>query len=106
MDKNFKIAVIGSGTMGNGIAHISAQSGFKTILIDVNQEQLDKALSVIKNNLDKQIKKKVILLSDKKNIINNISLTTNINDCQNMDLVIEAIPEKYDLKVSVFKITK
>ena len=103
MDKNFKIAVIGSGTMGNGIAHISAQSGFKTILIDVNQEQLDKALSVIKNNLDKQIKKKVILLSDKKNIINNISLTTNINDCQNMDLVIEAIPEKYDLKVSVFK---
>ena len=52
MDKDFKIAIIGSGTMGNGIAHVSAQSGFNTLLVDINQNQLNKALSVISKNLD------------------------------------------------------
>ena len=103
MSQNFKIGVIGSGTMGNGIAHIAAQSGFQTLLIDINQKQLDKALSVIEKNLDRQINKKVISLTDKTNILNNISLDTNISSCKDMDLVIEAVPEKYDLKVSVFK---
>ena len=103
MSQNFKIGVIGSGTMGNGIAHIAAQSGFQTLLIDINQKQLDKALSVIENNLDRQINKKVISLTDKTNILNNISLDTNISSCKDMDLIIEAVPEKYDLKVSVFK---
>ena len=103
MDKNFKIGVIGSGTMGNGIAHIAAQSGFKTILVDINKTQLDKAILTIDHNLDRQIKKKQISLSDKGAIINNILPTTNIHDCQNMDLVIEAISEKYDLKASIFK---
>ena len=60
MIKNFKIAVIGSGTMGNGIAHTAAQSGFKTLLIDINKAQLDKALSTIDKNLDRQINKKIM----------------------------------------------
>tara|TARA_B110000263_G_scaffold216969_1_gene202798 strand:+ start:3082 stop:3936 length:855 start_codon:yes stop_codon:yes gene_type:complete len=103
MKKDLKIAIIGSGTMGNGIAHVSSQSGFKTTLVDINKDQLDKALSIINSNLDRQIKKNIISSIDKENTINNIILTTNINDCKDKDLVIEAIPEKYDLKVSLFK---
>ena len=103
MTENFKISVIGSGTMGNGIAHVFAQSGFKTLLIDIDKNQLNKALATIKLNLDRQIKKNIISSSDKADIINNISLETNIEFCQDMDLVIEAIPEKYDLKVSLFQ---
>ena len=60
MNDKFKIAVIGSGTMGNGIAHVSAQSGFKTLLIDIDENQLKKALESINVNLDRQIKKKNI----------------------------------------------
>ena len=103
MIKNFKIAVIGSGTMGNGIAHVSAQSGFQTLLIDVNEGQLDKALYTIGKNLDRQINKTIISKSDKKNILNNISVSTDIKSCEDVDLVIEAVPEKYDLKVLIFK---
>ena len=103
MVKNFKIAVIGSGAMGNGIAHVAAQSGFKTLLIDINEVQLNKALSTIKNNLDRQINKDIISKSDKKNILNNIVLNTDIKFCEDMDLVIEAVPEKYNLKASIFK---
>ena len=66
MVKNFKIGVIGSGTMGNGIAHVAAQSGFQTSLIDINKVQLNKALSTIKKNLDRQVNKSVISESDKK----------------------------------------
>ena len=103
MIENLKIAVIGSGTMGNGIAHTAAQSGFKTLLVDINQAQLDKAISTIDKNLDRQVNKEIISQSDKQQILNNISLGTNMDSCKEMDLVIEAIPEKYDLKVSVFK---
>ncbi len=103
MIENFKIAVIGSGTMGNGIAHVSAQSGFETLLVDINEDQLKKALSTIEKNLDRQINKSIISESDKKNILNHISISTDINFCKDMDLIIEAIPEKYDLKVSLFK---
>ena len=103
MIENFKIAVIGSGTMGNGIAHVAAQSGFETLLVDINEDQLKKALSTIEKNLDRQINKSIISESDKKNILNHISISTDINFCKDMDLIIEAIPEKYDLKVSLFK---
>ena len=103
MIENFKIAVIGSGTMGNGIAHVAAQSGFETLLVDINEDQLKKALSTIEKNLDRQINKSIISESDKKNVLNHISISTDINFCKDMDLIIEAIPEKYDLKVSLFK---
>ena len=103
MDKKIKIAVIGSGTMGNGIAHISAQSGFKTLLVDINQLQLDDALLTINSNLDRQLKKNVISSNEKNNTINNITISTKINDCKDMDLIIEAIPEKFSIKSSLFK---
>ena len=103
MIKDFKIAVIGSGTMGNGIAHVAGQSGFRTLLIDINEDQLNKALHTIEKNLDRQINKNIISKSDKENILKNISINTDIKFCKDMDLVIEAVPEKYDLKISIFK---
>tara|TARA_B100000614_G_C14464871_1_gene460044 strand:- start:180 stop:1034 length:855 start_codon:yes stop_codon:yes gene_type:complete len=103
MNDKFKIAVIGSGTMGNGIAHVSAQSGFKTLLIDIDENQLKKALEAIDINLDRQIKKKNISQDEKMNTLNNLELTTDLKKCSDSDLVIEAVPEKYDLKVSIFK---
>ena len=103
MNNEFKIAVIGSGTMGNGIAHVSAQSGFKTLLIDIDENQLKKALEAININLDRQIKKKNISQDEKINTLNNLELTTDLKKCSDSDLVIEAVPEKYDLKVSIFK---
>ncbi len=103
IDSEYKIGVIGSGSMGNGIAHVSAQSGFKTILIDVDQAQLDKALATIGSNLDRQIKKNIITANDKESTLLNITTSINLKDCHDMDLIIEAVPEKYDLKASIFK---
>ena len=98
IDSEYKIGVIGSGSMGNGIAHVSAQSGFKTILIDVDQAQLDKALATIGSNLDRQIKKNIITANDKESTLLNITTSINLKDCHDMDLIVEAVPEKYDLK--------
>ena len=103
IDSEYKIGVIGSGSMGNGIAHVSAQSGFKTILIDVDQAQLDKALATIGSNLDRQIKKNIITANDKESTLLNITTSINLKDCHDMDLIVEAVPEKYDLKASIFK---
>ena len=103
MNNEFKIAVIGSGTMGNGIAHVSAQSGFKTLLIDIDENQLKKALEAININLDRQIKKNNISEDEKIKTLNNLELSTDLKKCSDSDLVIEAVPEKYDLKVSIFK---
>jgi len=97
------IAVIGSGTMGNGIAHVAAQSNLKTILIDIDDNQLNNAMATISNNLDRQLSKKIISLNEKEATLSNISLSTNISDCERLDLVIEAVPEKHDLKASIFK---
>lgn len=103
MKNNTKIAVIGSGTMGNGIAHVFSQANFDTLLVDINKNQLIKAMEVIEKNLERQIKKNIISVKDKDNILRNIKTSDNIDDCKEIDLVIEAIPEKYELKVSLFK---
>jgi len=103
MKHNTKIAVIGSGTMGNGIAHVLAQANFDTLLVDINKNQLIKAMEVIEKNLERQIKKNIIFIKDKDNILRNIKTSDNMDDCKEIDLVIEAIPEKYELKVSLFK---
>ncbi len=97
------IAVIGSGTMGNGIAHVCAQAGYSTMLVDVSSSQLEKAISTINQNLNRQLNKKIITNDDKNHILSNISTSNNIKDCQDSDLVIEAIPEKFELKVELFK---
>lgn len=97
------ISVIGAGTMGNGIAHTFAQYGYKVNMIDVKQEFIDKGLTTITNNLDRQIKKGTIAEEDKKNILNNISFSTYLPDAARCDFVIEAATENPEIKKSIFK---
>lgn len=98
------IAVIGAGTMGNGIAHVFAQHNFLVNIVDVSQPQLDKAIVVIKKNLDRQIAKGAITEEIKNQTINNISTFTSIADgVKSADLVVEAATENLDLKLKIFK---
>jgi 3-hydroxybutyryl-CoA dehydrogenase len=96
------IAVIGSGTMGNGIAHVAALSGYLVFLVDIKKEFLDKAANTISANLLKQLDKGLISESQKKDALNSINMTTNIADIANADLVIEAVPENVDIKNEIF----
>ena len=98
------IAVIGAGTMGNGIAHCFAQSGYSVNLIDISQDALDKALTTISKNLDRMLAKDKISDEDKKNTIANISTHTDMASAlKGMDLVVEAATENVDIKLSIFK---
>lgn len=98
-----KIAVIGSGTMGNGIAHVFAQNSYKVQLIDISREILDKALSVIEKNLQRQVKKELLTQEEMNAAISNITLTTKIEDASDVDLVIEAVNENIELKKEIFE---
>ena len=98
------IAVIGAGTMGNGIAHCFAQSGYSVNLIDISQDALDKALTTISKNLDRMLAKEKISDKDKKNTIANIITHTDMASAlKGMDLVVEAATENVDIKLSIFK---
>ncbi|MCR9249937.1 MAG: 3-hydroxybutyryl-CoA dehydrogenase [bacterium] len=98
------ISVIGSGTMGNGIAHVFAQNGHKVALVDISQDALNKALATIEKNLDRQIKKELISEDDKKSTLSNITTFTDIpSGVKEADLVVEAATENIDLKLSIFR---
>jgi len=98
------ITVIGSGTMGNGIAHTFAQFGFKVSLVDINEEALQKALNTISVNLDKQIKKGSIIGEAKTATLHNIKTYTDLHaGAANAELVVEAATENKDIKLSLFK---
>lgn len=98
------IAVIGSGTMGNGIAHIFAQHGFSVTLIDISEEALKKALSTIEKNLGRQVEKGLITEDQKKNALANLATTTFMKEgVRDAELVIEAATENIDLKLKIFK---
>jgi 3-hydroxybutyryl-CoA dehydrogenase len=98
------IAVIGSGTMGNGIAHTFAQSGFTVKLIDVSEKALDKGMATIFANLDRMVAKGTITEEDKFKTINNIITYTDIKDgVVGVDLVVEAATENVELKLAIFK---
>lgn len=98
------IAVIGAGTMGNGIAHVFAQHGFAVTLIDVNATQLEKAIATIGKNLDRQVARATITEEQKKAALENITTATEIaTGVQNARLVIEAATENTELKVKIFK---
>jgi 3-hydroxybutyryl-CoA dehydrogenase len=98
------VSIIGAGTMGNGIAHVFAQAGFKVVLIDVQQAQLDKALQTIEKNIDRQISKGIYSEEDKKKILSNIFTDTNIASGVSIaHLVVEAATENEILKTSIFK---
>ena len=99
-----KIAVIGAGTMGNGIAHVFAQTGFTVSLIDVSQPQLDKALQTIAKNFDRQIAKGSIGAEVKDNALNNITTFTSVEEgVKEADLVVEAATENTELKLKIFQ---
>ncbi len=98
------IAVIGAGTMGNGIAHVFAQFGYRVNLIDVSQASLDKALATISKNLDRQLAKEAITESEKQNTLSNLTTFTSLIDgVKGVDLVVEAATENVDLKLQIFK---
>ncbi|MGR7814610.1 3-hydroxybutyryl-CoA dehydrogenase [Lacinutrix undariae] len=98
------IAVIGAGTMGNGIAHTFAQSGFNVQLIDISEASLKKGLETITKNLDRMVAKERISEADKQNTLNNITTYTSIKDgVENASLVVEAATENVDLKLKIFK---
>ncbi|MGN6401718.1 MAG: 3-hydroxyacyl-CoA dehydrogenase family protein [Flavisolibacter sp.] len=99
-----KVAVIGAGTMGNGIAHVFAQNDFAVSLIDVSQDQLNKALSTISKNFDRQIAKGSIANDVKESALNNLATYTSLSaGVKEAELVIEAATESIELKLNIFK---
>ena len=98
------ISVIGAGTMGNGIAHVFAQSGFVVTLIDVNTAQLEKAIATINKNLDRQVSKGTLTEQQKATTLANITIQPDLAiGVSQADLVIEAATENADLKLKIFK---
>ncbi|MFT5779991.1 MAG: 3-hydroxybutyryl-CoA dehydrogenase [Crocinitomicaceae bacterium] len=98
------IAVIGAGTMGNGIAHTFAQFGYKVSLIDLAQTSLDKGIATITKNLDRMVAKEKITEDDKASTLGNITTFTSMEDgVKGVDLVVEAATENMDLKLKIFK---
>jgi len=99
-----KIAVIGAGTMGNGIAHVFAQSGYDVNLIDLSQDSLDRAIATITKNLDRMVSKEKISESDKAETLGRITgVTQMVDGVKDRDLVVEAATENVDLKLKIFK---
>jgi 3-hydroxybutyryl-CoA dehydrogenase len=99
-----KVAVIGSGTMGNGIAHVFAQYGYDVHLMDINENALQKALQTISKNMDRQIAKGLITEQDKQQALQRIKTFTSIeNAVTDRDLVVEAATENPTIKLDIFK---
>ncbi|MAO16978.1 MAG: 3-hydroxybutyryl-CoA dehydrogenase [Muricauda sp.] len=99
-----QIAVIGAGTMGNGIAHVFAQNGYKVNLVDISQASLDKGMATITKNLDRMISKEVIDGAKKEATLSNITTYTNLKEgVSDSDLVVEAATENLDIKLKIFK---
>ena len=98
------VAVIGAGTMGNGIAHVFAQFGYKVNLIDVSAQALEKAIATIGKNLDRQVAKGSLTEGEKVATLNNLTTYTAVKDgVQGVQLVVEAATENIDLKLKIFK---
>lgn len=98
-----KIVVIGAGTMGNGIAHAAAASGFATTLIDVNQQILDRAFSTISANLQRGVDKGKMTADEKQAVLGRIQLATDVAAVADADLVVEAIIENVAAKIALFE---
>ncbi len=98
------ITVIGSGTMGNGIAHVFAQFGYSVNLVDISEAALQKALATIAKNIDRQVAKGTITEADKTATLTNIKTFTKLEDgAKNADLVVEAASENVNVKLAIFK---
>jgi 3-hydroxybutyryl-CoA dehydrogenase len=98
-----RITVIGGGTMGNGIAHVCAQAGLEVTLVDMHQDFLERALGTIFKNLDRQVKKEIISAGQKAETVGRISTTTDMEaGAEKAQLVVEAVPEKMEVKEKIF----
>ena len=97
-----KIAIIGSGTMGNGIAQVVAGAGYKVTLVDLTEELLQRGIDTIEKNLNRAINKEKISKDEKEKILSRINTTVKYEDIDNVDLVIEAAPEKLEVKKEIF----
>ncbi len=98
-----KISVIGSGTMGNGIAHTFAQFGYPVVLIDIKEEFLSKALATITKNIDRQVAKGTVTEEQKNLTLKNITTSTDLNAASDCDLVVEAATENISIKKQIFE---
>lgn len=98
-----KVMVIGAGTMGNGIAHVFAQSGYEVILNDISDEAVAKGLKTIEKNLGRQVKKGKISEDDVKSILSNITTSLDLNSGKDADIIIEAATENKEIKFSLFR---
>jgi 3-hydroxybutyryl-CoA dehydrogenase len=97
------VFVIGAGTMGNGIAQVSAQAGYNVIMSDIKDEFLSRGMAAIEKSLDRMLKKGTLQESEKTDIMSRIKTTVDMNDAKDADLVVEAAPEELSLKINIFK---
>ncbi len=97
------VAVLGAGTMGNGIAHVFARAGYRVLLRDVDKAALDRGLETIGKNLDREVKKGKLTDADKSAALARIQLVTDTVPLVGADFVVEAVPEQRDLKIRVLK---
>ncbi len=103
VDKSVKAAVVGAGTMGNGIAHVFAQNGFDVVLIDVAADVLESALATIEKNMDRQLKKGVIDQATRDAALKHLGTATDLSAAAGVDFVVEAVPEDEKLKADIFR---
>jgi 3-hydroxybutyryl-CoA dehydrogenase len=97
------IGVAGSGTMGNGIAHVAARAGYRVVLLDVQREALDRGLATISKNLDREVAKNKLSPSEKSEAISRITLTTDVGRLAESDFIIEAVVEDFGAKTEIFQ---
>lgn len=103
MEEIKSIGVVGSGTMGNGIAHVAARAGYRVVLLDVQREALDRGLATISKNLDREIAKNKLSPSEKSEAISRITLTTDVGRLAESDFIIEAVVEDFAAKTEIFQ---
>ncbi|HYR30919.1 MAG TPA: 3-hydroxyacyl-CoA dehydrogenase NAD-binding domain-containing protein, partial [Gemmatimonadales bacterium] len=98
-----RVAVVGAGTLGNGIAHVFAQHGWDTALVDVSREALDRAVKTITANLDRQVKKGSVSAEQKDQTLGRIRANTSLDGAAQADFVVEAATEKTEVKFKIFR---
>jgi 3-hydroxybutyryl-CoA dehydrogenase len=103
MTDRIRVGVVGAGTMGNGIAHVFAQHQHPVVLMDVDDAQLGRARETIAGNLERQVRKEVITAEQRDATLSNLQMTTELDAATGAGLIIEAVPEKRDLKASILR---
>ena len=103
MAREQRVGVVGAGTMGNGIAHVAARSGFPVLLADVSKGALDRALETIRVNLDREVSKGKLTAGEAEEARSRVTATTRIEDLAGSDLVIEAATERFEVKRALFQ---